>query len=185
MICLDKRKPCVNVTCLWFSFYFAEKPDDSPKGAKEKPKPVKCTATLISPQLLACKIETNKVEIPPALRQRSIQLQALNANRYSNAELLSPQSVTIQSVDNDLRQRKKAVVVEDIHNQRSGHASSSSTGSDDDYCSEDTGKFETHLVIEFSPEIQKKTLHWIIDKIRTRVSRGGAGLEVRREPQIE
>lgn len=168
--------------CLWL--YFTEKLDDSSKGAKEKPKPVKCEAKLISPQLLACKIETNKVELPPALRQRSIQLQALNANRLSG-ELLLPQSVTVQSVENDLRQRKKAVVVEDINNHRSGHTSSSSTGSDDDYGSEDSGKFDTHLVIEFSPEIQKKTLHWIIDKIRTRVSRGGAGLEVRREPQNE
>lgn len=138
----------------------------------------------MSPQLLACKIETNKVEFSPALRQRSIQIQALNANRLS-AEILSPQSVTMQSVENDLRHRKKAVVVEDINNQRSGHTSSSSTGSDDDYGPDDGGKFETHLVIEFSPEIQKKTLHWIIDKIRARVSRGGAGLEVRREPQNE
>lgn len=146
---------------------------------------MKCTAQLISPQLLACKIETNKVEFSPALRQRSIQIQALNANRLS-AEILTPQSVTMQSVENDLRQRKKAVVVEDIHNHPSGHLSSSSTGSDDDYGSDEMrGKFETHLVIEFSPEIQKKTLHWIIDKIRARVSRGGAGLEVRREPQNE
>lgn len=170
---------------VWCGFdLFAEKSDDpSPKDAKEKAKPVKCAAKLISPQLLACKIETNKVELPPALRQRSIQLQALNANRLS-AEILTPQSVTIQSVENDLRQRKKAIVVEDINN-RSGHTSSSSTGSDDDYSPDEGGKFETYLVIEFSPEIQKKTLHWIIDKIRARVSRGGAGLEVRREPQNE
>lgn len=142
---------------------------------------MKCTAKLISPQLLACKIETNTVEIPPALRQRSIQLQALNAKR-SSAELLLPQEVTIQSVENDLRQRKKAVVIEDINNISS---SSAGTTSDDEYGPDESGPFNTHLVIEFSSDIQKKTLHWIIDKIRTKVSRGGAGLDIRREPQTE
>lgn len=162
--------------------YFAEEKDDSSKNAKEKAKPIKCEAKLISPQLLACKIETNKVELPPALRQRSIQLQALASKRLSG-ELLWPQSITIQSMDNELRQRKKAVVVEDINHQKNDHPSSSST---DDECGPDeSGPFETHLVIEFSPDIQKKTLHWAIDKIRTKISRGGAGLDVRREPQTE
>lgn len=163
--------------------YFAEEPDDSSKDAKEKAKPVKCKAKLISPQLLACKIEMNKVELPPALRQRAIQLQALESNRLSG-ELLLPQSIKIQSVENELRQRKKAVVVENINHHKSDHTSSSSTD-DDEYGPDDKGTFETHLVIEFSPDIQKKTLHWLIDRIRTKVSRGGAGLDVRREPQTE
>lgn len=167
--------------------YFAEEMDDaSSKNANQKEDQVKSTAKLFSPQLLACKIETNKVEMPPALRQRSIQLQALNAKR-SSSKLLLPQAVTIQSVENDLRQRKRAVIIEDINNQRSDNISSSSAGttSDDECGSDESGKFDTHLVIEFSSDIQKKTLHWIIDKIRLKVTRGGAGLDIRREPQTE
>lgn len=170
-----------------FWVHFSEDSDDS-SDSNEKPKLEKRRAKLISPQLLACKMETvNRVEMPPALRQRSIQLQALNANR-SSAELLSPQSLTYQSVENDLRQRKKAIVVEDINSVRAkgGTSSSSAAHSSDDECGADeSAKFETHLVIEFSPNIQKKTLHWLIDRIRTKVTRGGAGLNVRREPQIK
>lgn len=148
--------------------------------SKEPPKPVKSKAKLISPQLLACKIEMNKVEVPPALRQRNIQIQALQASR-SSAELLIPQPIVMTSVQNDLRHRKKAVIVEDV-NQSS---STGNTTSDDDSGPDDNGHFETYLVIEFSSDIQKKTLHWIIDKIRTKVSRGGAGLLIRREPQTK
>lgn len=169
---------------VWFCLRFAE--GESSKFVQPKEKREKSAAKLISPQLLACKIETNKVEFSPALRQRSIQLQALNAKR-SSAELLLPQAVTMQSVENDLRHRKKAVIVEDINNHRCGNTSSSSAGttSDDDCGPEESGKFDTHLVIEFSSDIQKKTLHWIIDKIRLKVTRGGAGLDIRREPQTE
>lgn len=143
---------------------------------------MKCKAELISPQLLACKIETNKVEIPPALRQRSIQLQALNANR-SSGELLVPQPLTINTVPNELRNRKQAIVVENVNQSSS---TGTTTTSDEDSGSDDIGKyFDSHLVIEFSPNIQKKTLHWIVDKIRTKVSRGGAGLHIRREPQTK
>lgn len=153
----------------------------APKPEKSKaPKLAKCKAKLISPQLLACKIEMNTVEMPPALRQRNIQLQALNSTR-STGELLSPQSVTITSVENDLRNRKKAIVIQNV-NQSS---STGTTTSDEDSGPDENAYFESHLVIEFSPDIQKKTLHWIIDKIRTKVARGGAGLLVRREPQTK
>lgn len=154
--------------------YSAEGKTDS-NGTK-KPTPTKATknkAKLISPQLLACKIETNTVEMPPALRQRHIQLQALEATR-SSAELFAPQPITIQTVQNELRHRKKAVVVDDI-NQSS---SNGTTTSDDDSGSDENRHFDSYLVIEFSTDIQKKTLHWIIDKIRTKTSKGGAGLLV-------
>lgn len=143
-------------------------------------KPVKMQAKLISPQLLACKIETSTVQMPPALRQRNIQLQALQASR-SSAELLVPQPMTIQSVQSDLRQRKKPVIIEDVHQS----SSAGTTTSDDDSGPEENGYIESYLIIEFSPDIQKKTLHWIVDKIRTKASRGGAGLQVRREPQTK
>lgn len=143
--------------------------------------PMKMNAKLISPQLLACKIETSTVQMPPALKQRNIQLQALQASR-SSAELLTPQAVTIQSIPNELRQRKKAVVVEDVHSQSS---SAGTATSDDDSEPDDNKHFESYLVIEFSPNIEKKTLHWIVDKIRTKASRGGAGLIIRREPQTK
>lgn len=161
------------------SFYYAEEKDESNDTKKASSKPVKCTAKLISPKLLECKIKTGTVEMPPALRQRNIQLQALQASK-SSAELLSPQSVKIQSVQSDLRHRKKAVIVEEVNNPSS---STGTTTSDDDSGPDENGHFDSYLVIEFSPDIQKKTLHWIIDKIRTKVSRGGAGLLVRREPQ--
>lgn len=132
---------------------------------------------MVSPKLLACKVEMNTVEMPPALRQRNIQIQALESTRKSG-ELLSPQKAS--TIENELKQRKKAVIVEDI-NQSS---SAGNTTSDDD-SGPDDGYFETYLVIEFSPEISKKTLHWIIDKMRTKISRGGAGLLIRREPQTE
>lgn len=158
---------------------FTEEKDDVNNG-KGRLKPMKSKAKLISPQLLACKIETNTVEMPPALRQRHIQLQALNATRTSG-ELLSPQPVTITTVQNDLRHRKRAVIIEDVNNS----TSAGNTTSDEDSGLDENGYFESYLVIEFSPNIQKKSLHWIIDKIRTKVSRGGAGLLVRREPQTK
>lgn len=118
--------------------------------------------------------------MPPALRQRNIQLQALQASRLSG-EILLPQPMTIQSVQSDLRHRKKAVVVEDVNHS----SSAGTTTSDEDSGLDENRYFESYLVIEFSPNIQKKTLHWIIDKIRTKVSRGGAGLLIRREPQTK
>lgn len=176
------------VFALWHycsRLFTSEEKDDSSgdsvtKETASKQKPVKSKAKLISPQLLACKIEMNTVEMPPALRQRNIQLQALQASR-SSAELFVPQPVMIQSVQNDLRHRKKAVVVEDV----SQSSSVGTSTSDDDSGTDDNGYFESYLIIEFSPNIQKKTLHWIIDKIRTRASRGGAGLIIKREPQTK
>lgn len=137
----------------------------------------KKNAKMISPKLLACKVEVNTVEMPPALKQRNIQIQALESARKSG-ELLSPQHA--MPFENQLKHRKKAVVVEDV-NQSS---STGNTTSDDD-SGPDEGSFETYLVIEFSADISKKTLHWIIDKIRTKTSRGGAGLLVKREPQLK
>lgn len=124
--------------------------------------------------------------MPPALRQRNIQLQALQAaGRLSTAELLAPQRVTIQSVQNDLRHRKKTVVVSDVSQSSSAATTTSDEDSDRGNDDETTKYFESYLIIEFSPDIQKKALHWIIDKIRTKVSRGGAGLHIRREPQTK
>lgn len=132
---------------------FTEEKDEA-NDKKNTSKPVRSKAKLISPQLLACKIGTNTVEMPPALRQRHIQLQALNATRTSG------------ECDNNSN-------------------SAGNSTSDEDSGPDENGYFESYLVIEFSPNIQKKTLHWIIDKIRTKVSRGGAGLLVRREPQTK
>lgn len=152
-----------------FATYFcdAEKP-------KERPKLVKHTAQLISPQLLACKIETRTVEIPPALRQRNIQLQALESKRFVSEPIV----VKVISVENGLKHRKKSTMIKEP-TCSGGYT----TTSDDDSGSDDNSIFETYLVVEFSPDIQRKTLHWIIDKIRRKTSHGGAGLLLRREPQ--
>lgn len=130
------------------------------------------------PNLLPCKIEMNTVEMPIALRSRNIQLQALESTRKSG-EVLIPE--TIKTVDYNLRHRKKAVIIDDV-NQPS---STSNTTSDDDSGTDDGSIFETYLVIQFSAKIEKKTLHWVIDKIRKKQSRGGAGLLIRREPQTK
>lgn len=127
-------------------------------------------------KLLACEVEMNTVKMPPALRQRNIQIQALESR--NSGDVLLPQQAML--VENQLKHRKKAVIVEDV-NQSS---STGNTTSDDD-SGPDEISFETYLVIEFSPDISKKTLHWIIDKIRTKTSRGGAGLLVKREPQLK
>lgn len=124
----------------------------------------------------------NTVRMPPALRQRNIQLQALDISPVSpKPDLLLPQPIKIESMENHVKHRKKQAVIVDDVNQVS---STGNTTSDEDSGSEDS-IIETYLVIEFKPDIQKKTLHWIIDKLRTKTSRGGAGLKIRREPQTE
>lgn len=152
-----------------FSRFHVEKP-------KERPKLVKCTAQLISPQSLACKIETKTVEMPPALRQRNIQLQALESKRFVSEPIVPK----VTSVENSLKQRKKTTLIDEPTQSYSGGYT---TTSDEDSGPDENSVFETYLVVEFSPEIQRKTLHWIIDKIRRKTSLGGAGLLMRREPQ--
>lgn len=158
-------------------FQCVELLDDSDKSS-EMPKPIKRKGKLIRPQLIACEIQMNTVEMPTALHHRSVQLDAIETTRKTS-EMLTPEVIT--PVENVLRQRKKAVVVTDV-------AQSSSTGSttsDDDSGPDDGRIFETYLVIEFSPDIRKKTLHWIIDKMRMKQSKGGTGLIIRREPQTK
>lgn len=130
---------------------------------------------MISPQLLACKIETKTVEMPPALRQRNIQLQALESKKF----VCEPIVPKVTSVENNLKHRKKTTLIDDPQTFSGGYT----TTSDEDSGSDEGATFETYLVVEFSPEIQRKTLHWIIDKIRRKTSNGGAGLLLRREPQ--
>lgn len=45
--------------------------------------------------------------------------------------------------------------------------------------------FETYLVIAFANTISHKALHWIVDKIRSKRTHGGAELLIRMEPQNE
>lgn len=111
--------------------------------------------------------------MPPALRQRNIQLQALESKRFISEPLVAK----VTSVENGLKHRKKSSRTDDCNS--GGYT----TTSDDDSGSDETSIFETYLVVEFSPNIQRKTLHWIIDKIRRKTSHGGAGLLIRREPQ--
>lgn len=151
---------------------------DKPKTDKpKKPKPqyVKHTAELISPNLLACKIETKQVDLPPALRKRSIQLQALESKTLQNHQ---PTTVKVTTVDNELRNRKHSKQENDNSSYSGGYSTSDEEIADD-------AVFETYLVVEFSPNIERKTLHWIVDKIRKKTSHGGAGLLIRREPQIK
>lgn len=112
----------------------------------------------------------------PALRQRNIQLQALESKRFISEPLVAK----VTSVENGLKHRKKSSHADDSMQSNSGGYT---TTSDDDSGSDESSIFETYLVVEFSPNIQRKTLHWIIDKIRRKTSHGGAGLLIRREPQ--
>lgn len=43
--------------------------------------------------------------------------------------------------------------------------------------------FDTSIIIEFHKNIDHNSLHWIIDKIRSKKTSGGAGLILRREPK--
>lgn len=125
---------------------------------KLSPQPVK-HGTLISPALMACKMELNTVEVPQAMKQRNVQLHTMET----------------KSPDFELRQRKPTVTV-----TTAAKPSDSTSTSDED----GEGKpFETHLVMEFSPNINRSTLHWIVDKLRKKKLQGGAELMIRREPQ--
>lgn len=152
-------------------------PSDSEKSF-EMPKLIKRKDRAIRPKLIPCEIQMNTVQMPTALRQRNIQMQAIESTRKTG-EILIPEAIT--PVENVLKHRKKAVVVADVTQT----SSAGNTTSDDDSGPDDGRVFETYLVIEFSAEIHKKTLHWIIDKIRMKQSRGGAGLLMRREPQTK
>lgn len=154
---------------------------NEPNKSVETPKPIKRKEKAARPQLIACEIQMNTVQMPTALRQRNIQLQAIESTRESRShgKMLMPEMIT--PVENELRHRRKAVVVEDVAQT----SSAGNTTSDDDSGPDEGGVFQTYLVIEFSPEIRKKTLHWIIDKIRMKQARGGAGLLLRREPQTK
>lgn len=128
---------------------------------KLSPQPIK-HGTLKSPLLMACKVEMSTVELPPAMKQRNIKIT----------------DIDMKTSDNELRQRRKSKTAETMEALDSGSCTT---------FDEDTGitakPFETHLVMEFSPNINRNTLHWVIDKLRKKKIQGGAGLLVRREPQ--
>lgn len=162
---------CALYQCVFFINNIVKQKAEKSK----KPKYVKQTAELISPNLLACKIETKQFELPPALRKRSIQLQALESKTL---QCQQPTTVKVLTVDNELRNRKRSQQENDT-SYSGGYSTSDEENVSDD------AHFETYLVVEFSPNIQRKTLHWIVDKIRKKTSHGGAGLLIRREPQIK
>lgn len=109
------------------------------------------------------------------MRKRSIQLQALEAKTFQS----QPAAAKVSTVENEIRNRKRSKQEND-----SSSYSGSYTTSDEETLSDDA-YFETYLVVEFSPNIQRKALHWIVDKIRKKSPHGGAGLLIRREPQIK
>lgn len=49
----------------------------------------------------------------------------------------------------------------------------------------DSSVFDTYLVIEFAKNVNSKSLHWIVDKIRGKKNHGGAELLLRKEPSNE
>lgn len=49
----------------------------------------------------------------------------------------------------------------------------------------DTSVFHTYIVIEFANNVSNKSLHWIVDKIRSKKKHGGAELLIRKEPSSE
>lgn len=161
-----------------FIFAVEEKEESSDSHDELLPKPKKRKSKL---QLIPCKIEMNTVKLPPAMQQRNIQLEALQSSPIpKSGDLLTPQP--IETVHTNLKHRKKtATIVDDVSQLSSTNTTSTS---DEDSGTED-GVFETYLVIEFSPNIAKSTLHWIIDKMRMKISKGGAGLLLKREPQTE
>ena len=101
--------------------------------------------------------------LPTTLRQRKIQIKAL------------------ESQNNDLTKNDEPSMCGGPLKLVSGGSSSSES----DFSDEDPPSFETYLVVHFSPTINHKTLHWIIDKIRGKALHGGANLLIRKEPQHE
>ena len=41
------------------------------------------------------------------------------------------------------------------------------------------------MIIEFDKKINKKTLHWMIDKIRAKKTEGGSQLLIKKEPAVK
>lgn len=58
--------------------------------------------------------------------------------------------------------------------------------SDDELLADANGSvFESYVIISFASDVNTKTLHWIVDKIRGKKSHGGAELLLRKEPDQE
>lgn len=98
----------------------------------------------------------------PMLRQRNIQIQAMN------------------SVDRATDDDDEAVIKESFQKIKKINFEEKS---EDEHT--DDSAFESYLVITFANNVPNKALHWIVDKIRGRRAHGGAELIVRMEPHTE
>lgn len=92
----------------------------------------------------------------PRLRQRNIQIKAMES--MDRAETEEDEDISLLP--------KRCVNFEEK--------------SDDELT--DTTVFDTYLVIEFANNVNSKSLHWIVDKIRGKKTHGGAELLIRKEP---
>lgn len=119
-------------------------------------------------------VQRRKDELPNSqtnakLRQRNIQIQAMH----------SMDRVTDEDEDVAKDKISKRVNLNSVH-----------FDSDDDTVKQhrddhEDDVFETYLVVTFANTIGHKALHWIVDKIRSKRSHGGAELLIRMEPQSE
>lgn len=98
----------------------------------------------------------------PRLRQRNIQIKAIEAMESMD------RAETEEDEDSSLLSKRRV-----NFNEKS----------DEDIV--DASVFETYLVIEFANNVNSKSLHWIVDKIRGKKNHGGAELLIRKEPSTE
>lgn len=95
----------------------------------------------------------------PRLRQRNIQIKAMESMDRAETE---------EEEDLSLLPKRRVNFEEKSDDEAS-----------------DSSVFDTYLVIEFSKNVNSKSLHWIVDKIRGKKSHGGAELLIRKEPNNE
>lgn len=68
------------------------------------------------------------------------------------------------------------VQCEDIYND------SMETSTDTETLEEVTSNPQTYIVLKFSPNVNRSTIHWIVDRIRGKRRNGGAELLIKKQP---
>ena len=114
-------------------------------------------------------IGANKIKRQtPMLRQRNIQIQAMN----------SLDRATTDDEEDALKEtfRKRTINFEEKSSEDESQIKEEPNSDD---------SLETYLVIIFNNDVNSKSLHWIVDKIRGKRTHGGAELLIRKEPQLE
>lgn len=125
-----------------------------------------------------------KTLTPTSLRQRNLQIIALERQHdlAFDHDMQDPPNYNVNV--NSRRPSLANLKYPPGRRQSDANLKNGDSDSSDDDAG-DFSTYETYLVMEFAKDINQKTLHWIIDKIRGRKIHGGAGLLLRKEPSDE